>query len=141
MIVRLPHVVRGGAISSEPELALDASHVEALGKVVVWRERLGGDGDRAARRSVLARGLSSVGFGLIEVAQSEVWAELEGVLTGLQSFDSSEPYIQSARTPALSTSTTMSKEKPGWACAPAETFFRCECRLGWNHRSAQSGSS
>jgi hypothetical protein len=58
-----------------------------------------------------------------------------------QSVDSSEPYIQSARTPPRSTSTTMSKENPGTACAPAETFFKPAYRLGCHQRSPQLGIS
>src|SRR5215211_3913884 len=70
-------MVRTRTISTQPQLALDASHVKAFWKVVVMCERLRGDSDRAAWRLVLANGLAPVAFGLIQILQSEMRAEFK----------------------------------------------------------------
>ena len=82
MNVRLPNVISSTTVAAQPQLALDASQIEAFRKVVIVSELLRGDRDRAAWRLMLPGGVSPIAFGLITILQSQVrpqlkWAETE----------------------------------------------------------------
>lgn len=70
MIIRRPQMVRPSTVVAQPQFALDATRVKALGQGIVRSERRRGNGDRATRRLVLAQGL-------IPIVQAKMGAELE----------------------------------------------------------------
>ena len=86
MIVRLPNVLISTTVSAQPQLALDASQIEAFRKVVIVSELLRGYRDRAARRLMLPDGLSPIAFGLITILQSQVRPQLKGAETKTERF-------------------------------------------------------
>jgi len=77
MIIRRPHMVRPSPIATQPQLALDAAHVKAFGKVIIRGERCRGDGERATGRLLLAHGLPPIPFGLIQIVQAAMGTEFE----------------------------------------------------------------
>ena len=74
-------MARPSPIAAQPQFALNAAHVKALGKGIVRSERHCGDGDRgngyrATGRLLLAQGLPPIPFRLIPIVQAEMGIEL-----------------------------------------------------------------